>query len=80
MHKNGEIVNSSIKKINLAEFTALYRELVLFGEEEDSRRELQVEEKYNAKVIFGALDTDEDGLISYVQYFQVVDRYLCMNQ
>jgi len=32
-----------------------------------------------AHYIFTKTDTDQDGFITYVQYFQVIDQYACKN-
>lgn len=32
-----------------------------------------------AEFIFKKTDTDEDGFITYIQYFQVIEAYICKN-
>jgi hypothetical protein len=69
-HRSGNISHGSERKITLAEFTKLINLAFEF---------LKVQIRQDvAGQIFGEVDKDKDGLITYVEYFQVIELYFCL--
>ena len=72
MHRANQIKNGSQRKILLPEFIELLNNAYAF---------LGVKcNQASAQVIFKTADKDEDGLITYVEYFQFIDKYVCQTE
>lgn len=69
MHLKGKMTNGADRKMTHEEFNTLMNQAYKF---------LSVEVPKNVtEAIFQETDTDKDNLITYVQYFQVIDKYIC---
>lgn len=68
MHKNNKMSLGAQRKMNVAEFTILMNNAYSF-------LKVRVDDEA-AKAIFEATDTDNDGLITYQEYFGFVVRHL----
>lgn len=72
MHKRNLISHGSERKITLAEFLKLVNNAYSF---------LKVAMDAGlAEQVFKEADKDGDGLITYVEYFQYIDRYICQTK
>ena len=69
MHRANLIVNGNQRKILSDEFFTLLNNAYAFLDVSCS--------KDLATQIFNDADKDRDGLITYVEYFQVIDKYVC---
>jgi len=68
-HRNGKMSHGKDREMTLEEFNKLLNESYTF---------LKVSCPADvAQFIFKNTDTNEDGLITYVQYFQVIEKYVC---
>ena len=69
MHRNGRIVNQSVYKITLDEFNLLLNNAYEFlGVHPDPSL---------TSTLFTQADKDHDGLITYGEYFQFVEKFIC---
>jgi Ca2+-binding EF-hand superfamily protein len=69
MHRNGTIINHTLYKITLEEFNLLLNNAYEFlGVQPDSRE---------TALLFAQADQDQDGLMTYTEYFQFVEKFIC---
>lgn len=72
MHKENLIKNGAERKITQEEFWILLNKAYAF---------LKVECPRNiCDEVFAEADKDQDGLITYVEYFKFIDRYICLTK
>jgi hypothetical protein len=70
-HRDGKISHGSERILNQVEFNTLLNDAYSF---------LKVPVSTDVtEYIFTNTDTDHDGFITYVQYFQVIEQYACKN-
>ena len=68
-HRDGKMSHGSERAMNQVEFRTLLNDAYAF---------LGVPASNDiTEYIFTKTDTDQDGLITYVQYFQVIEKYVC---
>jgi Ca2+-binding EF-hand superfamily protein len=68
-HRDGKMSHGSERAMNQVEFRTLLNDAYAF---------LGVPASNDVtEYIFTKTDTDQDGLITYVQYFQVIEKYVC---
>ena len=71
-HKKGLIGKGAERKLNVDEFLALLNDAYSF---------LKVDvENGMAREVFKVFDSDSDSLITYVEYFTFIDKFICKNQ
>lgn len=68
-HKAGKMVNGADRKMTVEEFNLLMNNAYHFLNE--------ICPPEVAHGIFTETDKDKDGLITYVEYFQIIDQYIC---
>lgn len=72
MHRHNKIKNQADRKILPAEFFTLVNNAFAF---------LKVQmPQAQAEEVFKQTDKDGDGLITYVEYFQFIDKYICQTR
>lgn len=72
MHRHNKIKNQADRKILPAEFFTLVNNAFSF---------LKVQmPQAQAEEVFKQTDKDGDGLITYVEYFQFIDKYICQTR
>lgn len=69
VHKKGEMSHGAERKMTLAEFNHLVNKAYKF-------LDVQLDEA-TAGEIFKEIDVDEDSLITYVEYFKFIEKYVC---
>lgn len=69
MHLRGQMSKGTERKMTKEQFNTLMNYAYNF-------LKVQVP-KQVTDTIFQETDTDKDGLITYVEYFQIIDKYIC---
>lgn len=71
-HKKGLIVKGAERKLNVDEFLALLHDAYSF---------LKVDvENGMAREVFKVFDRDHDSLITYVEYFDFIEKFICKSE
>lgn len=68
-HRAGKMIHGADRKMTLEEFSTLINEAYAFLHVAIS--------KEVGEFIFNAVDDDKDQLITYVQYFQAIEKFVC---